>query len=280
MNATEDDVPRYYDLAGPAYIRLMQQVWHHGFPDAEDRGLDYAQTAKELAEHLVTQAGLRPEHWAIEFGAGVGGGTCHMASVSDSSWVGVSNNDWLSEQARAYATEQGLGERVHFLGIGDTDYKTFAAWPDGSFQLFVFAESICHLPDKQALFHAAYRILAPGGVLAGIDWLKRPYGQYRTDEQIMRFMAPVERWFCIPHHGTVDSYRRMIENAGFRVRTAGDMWVGRKCWGSTPPDDGQGWYDYDGPQAEMFHHGKKALMDAKESGVFTVGLFIADKPSR
>jgi cyclopropane fatty-acyl-phospholipid synthase-like methyltransferase len=274
---TEHDVRAFYDSAGQAYSDLMGPFWHHGFSDAEDRGLSPADAAKEVAEFFVTEAGLRPGERALDFGSGVGGSTCHMAHVSGATFVGVSNNEWLSDQARQYAAAAGLADQVHFLTVGSTDYKTFAAWPEGAFDLVTFAESVCHLPDKQAFFTAAHRILKPGGTLAGVDWLQRPYGEYHTDEQIKTIMDPVETAIRIPWHGTVTGYRDMITAAGFTVHRAVDMWEGRTCWGSTPVDDGQGWYQYDGPDAELFHRGKKALMDAKASGVFTVGLFVATR---
>lgn len=275
--ATEQDVRAFYDSAGQAYQALMGPYWHHGFADAEDRGLTPADAAKELAEYLVTEAGLRPGERALDFGSGVGGSTCHMAHFSGATIVGVSNNEWLSEQARSYAAEMGLADQVHFLTVGDSEYKSFGAWPDGAFDAVTFAESVCHLPDKEAFFTAAHRILRPGGTLAGVDWLQRPHGGYQTPEQIKMIMEPVETAIRIPWHGTVAGYRDMITAAGFTVHRADDMWAGRLCWGSTPADDGQGWYDYDGPDAELVHQGKKALMDAKASGVFTVGLFVATK---
>jgi tocopherol O-methyltransferase len=202
-----------------------------------------------------------------------------MAEVSGSTFVGLSNNEGLSADARALADQVGVSGRVSFFTIGDTDYKTLAAFSDNSFDAVFFYESVCHLPDKQAFFQAAYRILKPGRRLAGIDWLQRPFGEHRTDEQIMRFMEPVNRLIRIPWHGTLERYRAMIEHAGFQVEHAEDLFDGVECWGSTPDEDRPRWLNYDGPDAEVFREGKRALDAARGSGVFTVGLFVAVKPA-
>ena len=278
MGDVEQRVRAYYDVAGPAYEALMGPFWHHGDLASEEAGHSPAEAARALEERLVADSGLTAGGFALDFGSGVGGATVHMASVSGAHFVGVSNNEWLSQRAREYARDQGLGETVTFHTIGDDDYRTLAAWPDGCLDAVTWYESVCHLPDKAAFFRAAARILKPGGRLVGLDWLQRPFGEHRTAEEIKRFMDPVEHHISIPWHGTVEGYREMIEDAGLVVERAVDLYPGVQCWGSTPPEDGQGWYSYDGEESEVFAEGKKALDAARAAGVFTVGEFVAVKP--
>jgi tocopherol O-methyltransferase len=167
---------------------------------------------------------------------------------------------------------------VSFLTIGDEDYKTLLPFADASFDAVTFYESVCHLPDKAAFFRSAYRILKPGARLVGIDWLQRPFGEHQTEDQIMKFMKPVNDLICIPWHGTLEKYQAMMEEAGFKVTLARDMFGGRECWGSTPNEERPQWLDYEGPDAERFRKGKVALDAARGSGVFTVGMFAATKP--
>ncbi|WP_089324982.1 class I SAM-dependent methyltransferase [Actinomadura meyerae] len=193
-------------------------------------------------------------------------------------WTGVCNNEWLTAQARRLASEAALEATVTFETIGDEDYKTLHAWGDATFDCITWFESVCHLPDKDAFFRAAYRVLKPGGHLLGVDWLQRPFGPYRTPDEIARWMKPVEEAICIPWHGTVDSYRTMIGDAGFEVLTAEDLYPGVECWGSTPPEDRARWLTYDGPDGARFQEGKRALDAARGAGVFTVGSFTARRP--
>ena len=94
----------------------------------------------------------------------------------------------------------------------------------------------------------------------------------------MQFMQPLNDHTAIPGHGTVASYKRMMEEAGLEVTLARDLYEGVKSRGSaTPVEQGQ-WLAYEGPEGEIFRKGKKALDDARNAGVFTVGMFVAVKP--
>lgn len=274
----ERKVREFYDSAVHCYESIMGHTWHHADPEAEARGLSVLEAARVLEEKVVWYSGLRPGGRALDFGSGVGGPTVYMAKISSASFVGLSNNEGLSQRARELAGQHGLGDRVSFLTTGDDDYKTLVAFADESFDAVIFYESVCHLPDKAAFFGAAFRILKPGARLVGIDWLQRPFGEYQTDEQIMRFMRPVNEHIRIPGHGCLTSYRAMMEQAGFQVLIARDLFEGVHCWGSTPREERPRWLDYDGPEGELFRKGKATLDAARESGVFTVGMFVAVKP--
>jgi tocopherol O-methyltransferase len=69
-----------------------------------------------------------------------------------------------------------------------------------------------------------------------------------------------------------------LEDAGYHVKMASDLFEGVKCWGSTPAYERPQWAGYDGPRGEVFRKGKEALDAAREAGVFTIGMFQAKKP--
>lgn len=273
----EHKVQEFYDSALHAYQKTMGDRWHHGDPEAEAKGLSILEACRVLEEKLVTLSGLKAGDRALDFGSGIGGPTLHMAKVSSATFVGVTNNERLNQKAREKAAEVGLADKVSFLTLDDLGYQNLP-FADGTFDVATFYESVCHLSDKAALFRELARVLKPGGRLVGIDWLQRPFGEHQTDEQIMKFMGPVNQHICIPHHGTVQSYKQMMEDASLKVLVARDMFEGVKCWGSTPDDERPLWLNYEGPAADVFHNGKKALDDAREAGVFTVGMFSAAKP--
>ena len=275
----ESKVRDYYDDAVHCYESIMGHTWHHGDPDAEARGASCLEAAQVLEDKVVAAAGLRPNEHAIDFGSGVGGPTLYMTKVSGAFFVGLSNNEELNQRARKRAESQGLADRAMFLTTGDNDYKTLLAFADASMDAVIFYESVCHLPDKAAFFKAAYRVLKPGRKLVGVDWLQRPFGENQTNEQIMKFMQPVNEAICIPWHGTLGSYRDMMTDAGFKVEMARDLFEGVKCWGSTPDAERPQWLNYEGPDAERFRQGKVALDAARDAGVFTVGMLVAVKPS-
>lgn len=85
-----------------------------------------------------------------------------MAHVSGARFLGVSNNENLSNRAREITADTELADRVHFYTIGDTDYRTLGGFQDNSFDAVFFYESVCHLPEKDQFFNAAYRVPKPG----------------------------------------------------------------------------------------------------------------------
>lgn len=270
----EQKVREFYDYAGIFYEKSMGNTWHHGMPEDYAAGLTTQEVAEKLNKHLVAASGLQPGEWALDFGSGVGGEVLTMARQSGARITGVCNNDNLTRRASEIAAAEGLSDLADFHTIGDTDYKTLADFPDESFDAVFFYESVCHLPQKEKFFAAAYRVLKPGRRLLGIDWLQRPFGQYRTAEQIERVMGPVNRAFSIPEHGTVGSYRLMMEMAGFGIETARDLFPRRKCFDGAPDEQRPLWLD---DVDVRIREQKRALDAAREAGTFTVGMFIGVK---
>jgi tocopherol O-methyltransferase len=273
----ETKVREFYDVASHCYEHTMGDRWHHGDPTAEAAGKSFLEACEAIEESLVRAAGLRAGHWALDFGSGIGGPAFHMARVSGARFVGVTNNEQINQRARARAVERGLERQVSFVTLADTDYRNLP-FADASFDAVMFCESVCHLPDKAGFFCEAARVLKPGGRLAGTDWMQRPFGEHQTEAQIMQFMAPVNEHIRIPWHGTVDGYRRMLQDAGLDVLEARDLFENVECWGSTPPEERELWLQYAGPDAQLFVDAKHALDAARRAGVFTIGMFVAAKP--
>ena len=281
LDTHEARVATFYDdageAAGQAYTHLMGPVWHHGDAQVEQQGGSLQEATAAMQRRLVEHARLRPGTRALDFGAGPGGATVAMATMSGATFVGVSNTESLSQRARNHALLHGMSDRTAFLTIGDLDYQSLLAWPDGSFDAVTFLESVCHLPDKAAFFSAAYRVLRPGGRLVGLDWLQRPWGEYQTSEQRRPIIGPVCEHIRLAELGTVEEYSHLMRAAGFTVQVAADEFAGRLCWGSTPPEERQAWLTYDGPAGELFQLGKRALDRARAEGVFTVGWWVATR---
>ena len=273
----ESRVREFYDSATHCYESIMGHTWHHGDPEAEAEGLTTLEACQALERKLMMWSGLNAGGRALDFGSGVGGPTLYMSKLTSAHFVGVANNDLCNQKARARADEQGQSESVSFVTIGDNDYKHLP-FADGSFDCVTFYESVCHLPDKAAFFREVFRVLKAGSRMVGIDWLQRPFGEYQTEEQIMKFMQPVNDAICIPWHGSLKRYSSMMEEAGLQVVFARDLFEGVKCWGSTPKEERPQWLNYEGPEAQRFRLGKQVLDAARESGVFTVGMFVAVKP--
>jgi tocopherol O-methyltransferase len=274
----EHRVQEFYNSALHCYERIMGDRWHHADPDALAAGLPRLRGCEILEERLAALCDLRPGDRGLDFGSGIGGPTLHMSRVTGAAFIGVTNNPRLTELACANAARLGLTQQVSFRTIDDLGYQSLP-FPDGAFQAVTFYESVCHLTDKAALFREAARVLGPGGRLAGIDWIQRPFGANQSDAQIAALMQPVNDAISIPAHGTVASYRRDIEAAGLQVAIARDLYDSVLCWSTVQDDETPVWETYDGPEQQVFRRGEEALAAARRAGVFSVGMWLASKPA-
>lgn len=274
----EAKVREYYNNAIDCFQKVMGNRWHFGDPEAEAKGATLIEACEVIEEKIIKLSGVKPGGWGLDFGSGVGGPTCHMTKVSGASFVGVTNNDRCTQQARQNAAALGLSGKAHFLTLDDTGYKNLP-FPSNAFDVVTFYESVCHLPDKAAFFRDVARVLKPGGRISAMDWLQRPFGEHQTEEQIMKLMQPVNEFGVIPWHGTLENYQKMMQDAGLVVTLAQDLYAGVKCWNKVSDKEHEDWLTYEGTEEDFFRNGKKALDAARHAGVFTVGMFVAEKPA-
>ena len=274
----EHKVQQYYDNALPCYSEILGDHWHHGDPDAITAGISRVRACEILEERIAALAGLDSTKKVLDFGSGIGGATLYMAKVTGASFIGVTNNDRLNQVAREKAKQAGLAEKVTFMTLEDTGYKSLP-FPDNTFDAITFYDSVCHLPDKAKAFMEFARILKPNGRIGGHDWVQRPFGECQTESQIMQFMEPVNRLYSIPWHATVEGYKKMMEDAGLEVFIGRDLYPGVKCWAFQDEETPE-WLNYEGPESDMFREGEKALIAARHAGVFSVGIWIAGKETK
>jgi len=274
----EHRVREFYDSALHCYQRIMGDRWHHADPDALAVGLPRLRGCEILEERIAALCGLHPGDCALDFGSGIGGPTLHMARVTGAAFVGVSNNERLNALARAKVARAGLAARVTFHTLDDLGYKALP-FRDGTFHAVTFFESVCHVPDKPALFRELARVLAPGGHLGGMDWIQRPFGMYQSAAAIAQFIQPINDAIAIPAHGTVAGYAADLEAAGLRLAIARDLYDGVLCWSTVQDDETPAWDGYDGPEHQLFRRGEQALATARRAGVFSIGMWMATKPA-
>ena len=276
----EARVRRFYDddgdAAGRTYVERMGDCWFHGDAATLRAGQSAESAAEAMLRRLIDSPQISRGSRVLEFGSGVGGAAVRTAVMTGATVVGVSNSESLNIRARQLADEQDV-RQVSFLTIGDDDYKTLAAWPDEIFDAVLFMESVCHLPDKQAFFTAAHRITVPGGWIAGLDWLQRPFGSRRTPQECAELIDPVCEHFRLARPlGTLDSYTQMMTAAGYQVTHCADEYAGELCLGNTDPQEI--WQPYESDGRDLHMQGKRALDAARHAGVFTVGTWAGYRP--
>ena len=98
-----------------------------------------------------------------------------------------------------------------------------------SFDRAYAVESSEHMPDKQGFFREAFRTLKPNGLLAVCAWLSRTEPR---PWEVRYLLEPICREGRLPSMGDEADYRRLGEQAGFRVVQVEDLsrQVSRTWW--------------------------------------------------
>ncbi|MBK5570340.1 class I SAM-dependent methyltransferase [Ensifer sp. SSB1] len=148
-------------------IRFLEVLWGEGYlspggPDEVDRVLD----GVEIDGKRV-----------LDLGCGAGGVTLHIArTYRPAAITGFDVEAPVIAHARDAAARQGLAG-VSFVQAPAGTLPFF----DGSFDVVFSKDALVHVADKLAVFREIYRVLSPGGVFAGSDWLISHDGEPSQD---------------------------------------------------------------------------------------------------
>lgn len=104
----------------------------------------------------------------LDLGCGTGGCALFIgAEFAPDQLIGIDVEAGVVEKATANAVAAGLDDRVSFVRVDPGPLP----FEDGVFDLVFSKDSIVHIPDKHALAHELFRVLAPAGVFAASDWM-------------------------------------------------------------------------------------------------------------
>lgn len=262
-------------LSTPFHREILGDHWHTGFYEAE--GALGPQDQLRMERLVASSAGIVEESLVLDAGCGVGGPACHLARLTGARIRGLTPDARQLEIARMTAQRSGVAGRVSF-DLGDAGSLPYQ---DGVFDAVLFFESPCRFPDRQRFFEEALRVLKPGGVLAGEDWLA-------SDRCSAALRDPWSARICaawaLPGLGTVPGYAAEMAQAGFDVDLARDMRdemallrgflarpAERKEVRAEMHRTGE-------PVRRFIMEGLLVLGEAAQCGAFTVGRFVARKP--
>ena len=275
--ASAELVNHYYTLCIPFYREFLGEHWHTGFylPEGQTGPQDQLRMERLIAQSAALGEGCE----VLDVGCGIGGTACHLAHTTGATVRGLTPNPTQLAMARETATRHGLGQCVAF-DLGDAGRLPYV---DGSFDVVTFFESACHFPERARFFSEAWRVLRPGGRLAGEDWLEC---EVMAAAQRRPWIDRVCSTWAIPSLGTVANYAAGMSGAGFEVFLAKDMREEMdlpRGFIAQPEDrrlvalEMQQTQD---PIRRMIMEGLLALGEAVQVGAFTIGRFLAHKPLR
>jgi len=273
---TPELVNRYYTLCIPFYREFLGDHWHTGFYGPQ--GPIGPQDQLRMERLVADSAAVAADCEVLDVGCGVGGPACHLARVTGARIRGLTPNPAQLALARASALRQSLAPRVAF-DLGDASRLPY---PDSSFDVVLFFESACHFADRACFFAEAWRVLRPGGRLAGEDWLACESLPLSVREP---WSARVCSTWAIPALGTVSGYAALMADAGFDLALALDMRDEMDLLRGflVEPADRlaveQEMQQADSPIRRLIMEGLLVLGAAAQCGAFTIGRFLAHKPA-
>lgn len=226
-------------------------------------------------DYLAELLGLQAQHRLLDFGCGVGVVAVSLAQRLGCTVRGLNIASKQLEQARWIREEAGMRQQVEFDLYDGGRFP----YPDASFDRIIFLESVCHVPDRQRLAEELFRVLRPGGLLAGQDWMLTDAAlpQQEYDDWIL----PIEA-SCEVALDSLLGYRDLLERAGFRnLHTLDARTIYQDMPASFTRPDGQPKHVEAGDDmATRLAKGNVALSNAFHRGLFTIGFVRGEKPRR
>jgi sterol 24-C-methyltransferase len=207
-------VNQYYDLVTDFYEYGWGQSFHFA---PRLRGESLAASLARHQFHLALALALAPGMRVLDLGCGVGGPMRAIARFSGARIVGVNNNAYQVDRARAYNARAGLAAQCEVVH-GDVMALPF---PDASFDGVYGLQAMCHLPDWRALFTGVRRVMKPGARLAASDWVLTE--RYDDGAEHRAIRKGIEVGGGLPDLHTASEALAAIEAAGLTILEHRDL---------------------------------------------------------
>ncbi len=176
-------------------IAMLELIWGEGF---------LSPGGPEAVRAIVAGLDLTGM-LAIDVGCGIGGPALTLARAGADQVIGLDVETGVVARAVARVSRAGLGDRVTIRRFEPGRLP----FDDASVDLVFGKDAWIHVPDKQAFFAEAFRVLRPGGWLAAGDWLRGPGP---VSEEMDRYVALEDLSF---HMATLEAYGAALAACGF-----------------------------------------------------------------
>lgn len=141
-----------------SFVECLEMMWGEGF--LSPGGADEVRAI--LSHERLSRKCV------LDIGCGTGGaGRLLVAEYAADRVVGIDIVPLLIERARRLGEQAGLGDRIVFKLVESGPLPFMPA----TFDLVFTKDALLHMPDKLAALREIRRVLRPGGLLLGSDWL-------------------------------------------------------------------------------------------------------------
>eukprot|EP01132_Coremiostelium_polycephalum_P004651 gene4651-5810_t len=208
-------VNQFYDLATDFYEFGWGQSFHFG---ARHK---YESFEASIARHemfLAHQLGLFPGMKVLDIGCGVGGPQRTIARFSGAHVVGLNNNDYQIQRGQRLNEMAGLSHLTSFLKADFMKIPVEDATYDCAYQI----EATCHAPDLVGCYKEIFRVLKPGGLFGGYEWIMTNKYDPNNERHVM-VKKQIELGNGLPDLIQPKDVLYALKEAGFEVITSFDV---------------------------------------------------------
>ncbi len=203
----------YFDLATDFY----EFGWGRSFHFAPRRqGESFKASLVRHQQYLADRLSLRAGMQVLDLGCGVGGPMGNLARSSGAGFVGINNNAYQIQRAKAHTRD--ISPQCRFI---HGDYMQIPE-ADSRYDAAIAIESMPHAPDKTAAFREVFRVLAPGACFAGYDWcLTETFDPSNTRHLIIK--KDIETGSGLPYISGAADICAALHAAGFELLEGRDL---------------------------------------------------------
>lgn len=204
-----DMVNHFYNLVTDFYEWGWGQSFHFG-PRFHNEG--FMESIKRAEYYLCSRLGMKRGTRAIDVGCGVGGPMRNMAVFSESFIDGITINQYQVNIGNKYNEQNGLS---HLCKLTRGDFQELP-WAAETFDVAYAIEATCHSPDRVKTFSGINRVLKPGGLFAGYEWVMLDKYDPKNKDHV-RIKEGIEVGNGLP---TLQHFQHIIdclEKSGFEV---------------------------------------------------------------
>lgn len=202
-------VNHFYNLVTDFYEWGWGQSFHFG---PRFKNETFMESIKRAEYHLCSRLGMKPGVRAIDIGCGVGGPMRNMAIFSGAQIDGITINQYQVNIGNKYNEQLQLS---HLCKLTQGDFQNLP-WADETFDVAYAIEATCHSPNRVATFSGVNRVLKPGGLFAGYEWVMIN-GYDPNNKRHVQIKEGIEVGNGLPTLCTPQHIIDCLEQSGFEV---------------------------------------------------------------
>lgn len=215
----------YYTVSTDFYLQGWGRMFHFG---ARKKGQTLEESLIYNEMYLAERLELKDGEKCLDVGSGVAGPMVHLASKYKAKYTGINNVAYQIGKAKQYVKDAGLENYCSFL---ECDWMNIPL-PDESFDKAYEIEATCHASDRRPeVFSEISRILKPGGLFAGYEWVMTD-NYDPADPEHQDIKKKIEIGDGIANLTKPDAVRHALEVSGFEILDFRDL--AKECDPETP----------------------------------------------